>query len=128
MIIKLLWELTGGVVVNIFTNESLQTYFIKFQQPLLETVQMSLIGTMFGAVLGFVIALLSSEIFVGTKFIYMPFRILGSVLRSIPTLMYAAIFVVLFGSGSVAGIAAVTIFSVTIIASFTDSTPALEAK
>ena len=59
-IAKLMWDLTGGVFVNLFENDSLVKYFIQIQKPMMETIQMSLIGTFFGAILGFILALLSS--------------------------------------------------------------------
>jgi phosphonate transport system permease protein len=101
----------------IFPSKILE-YFITIQKPMLETIQMSLIGTFFGAIIGLFMALFSSEVFV-PKYVYIPMRFLGSILRAVPTLMYAAIFVVIFGSGAIAGIVAVTIFSFTIIAKMT---------
>ena len=117
-VLKLLWELTFGVIIGLFTDDSLRQYFITIQKPMLETIQMSLIGTFFGAIIGLFMALFSSEVFV-PKYVYIPMRFLGSILRAVPTLMYAAIFVVIFGSGAIAGIVAVTIFSFTIIAKMT---------
>lgn len=113
---KPLWQMTGGVFVDLFTGTDLRSYFMTIQGPMMETIQMSLLGTLLGAIIGFIFALLSSEIFMPSSIVRNIFRLLGSVLRSVPTLMYAAIFVVIFGSGATGGIMAVTLFSVTIIA------------
>tara|TARA_B100001094_G_scaffold165308_1_gene160039 strand:- start:1465 stop:2370 length:906 start_codon:yes stop_codon:yes gene_type:complete len=78
---------------------------------ILETLKMAFVST----VLGFFIALLLSPFAaknLTSAWIYMPMRIILAATRSLPSIIWAIIFVVLVGLGPLAGVLAMTFYTV----------------
>ncbi|MDD3712957.1 MAG: phosphonate ABC transporter, permease protein PhnE [Candidatus Izemoplasmatales bacterium] len=88
-------------------------------KPLLETVQMAILGSFFGAILAFPAALLAASNFIKIKWVNNVTRIMLNFFRTIPALVLAALFVAVFGLGSFSGIVALTIFSFGLISKMT---------
>lgn len=80
-------------------------------EPMLQTIKMSIIGTLLGSALAFPYALLVSRNIVTNKVVVGVFRFILNIVRTIPDLMLAALFVAVVGIGPVAGIFALTIFT-----------------
>ncbi|SDX56597.1 phosphonate transport system permease protein [Marininema mesophilum] len=93
-------------------------YFSDIIKPMLDTIRMALIGATLGALLAFPCALFSANNLF-PKFITIPTRFVLNLLRTIPDLLLAAIFVAIFGIGLIPGIFALTLFSFGIIAKLT---------
>ena len=91
-------------------------YFPKVISPLIETIQMSIIGTIVGSLIGLPLAILASSNINKNKPILLVCRFILSVLRSIPTLIYAYIFALIFSLGSLAGTVAIAVFTIGIVA------------
>ena len=91
-------------------------YFPKVISPLIETIQMSIVGTIVGSLIGLPLAILASSNINKNKPILLVCRFILSVLRSIPTLIYAYIFALIFSLGSLAGTVAIAVFTVGIVA------------
>lgn len=89
-------------------------YFKVIAEPMLETIRMALIGTLFGAILSLPISLLSATN-VFSKWVTTPARFVLNIIRAIPELLLAALFVAIFGIGMIPGIFAITLFSMGII-------------
>jgi phosphonate transport system permease protein len=87
--------------------------------PLLETVQMAIVGSLIGAVVAFPVALLASSTFIKTKWVNMPVRVILNIFRTIPALVLASLFVAVFGPGNYAGVVALFIFSFGLISKLT---------
>jgi phosphonate transport system permease protein len=85
-------------------------------KPMMETVQMAVIGTSVGALLAIPTALFAARNVSGTPLLYYPARIILNLIRTIPDLLFAGIFVAIFGLGAVAGTLALTFFSFGLIA------------
>lgn len=83
--------------------------------PILETVRMAFLGTTFGAILALPIALLSARNIFSSAWITLPARMLMNLIRTMPDLLLAALFVAVFGIGPVSGVFALTFFSLGII-------------
>ncbi|MFG1472820.1 phosphonate ABC transporter, permease protein PhnE [Xanthobacter agilis] len=75
-------------------------------RPLLETLSMSVAGTVAGALVALPLAALAARNFVHTPFIGEPVRLFLNVLRSIPGLIWGVIFVAAVGFGPLPGILA----------------------
>ena len=86
-------------------------------EALLETIQMSVIGTTIGAILSLPIAILSAHNLspVGLRSLG---NLLQNTLRSIPSIILALIFVSVIGLGSTAGTFALGIYSIGYLAKF----------
>ncbi|GGG61593.1 phosphonate ABC transporter, permease protein PhnE [Paenibacillus radicis (ex Gao et al. 2016)] len=95
------------------------SYFEKITDAMLETIRMALIGTTAGAILAVPIALLCASNMVGSAWIFYPIRLLLNLIRTIPDLLLAALFVAIFGLGPLPGIFALTVFSIGLIAKLT---------
>jgi len=84
--------------------------------PLLETLQMAVTGTFWGALLAFPIAVLSARNIVNIPWIRIPLRFFLNILRTIPAMVFAAMFVAIFGIGNFSGVIALIIFSFGLVA------------
>ena len=91
-------------------------YFPKVISPLIETIQMSIVGTIIGSLIGLPLAILASSNINKNEPTLLVCRFILSVLRSIPTLIYAYIFALIFSLGSLAGTVAIAVFTIGIVA------------
>lgn len=87
------------------------TYLSTVIDPLLETIRMAIIGTTFGAIVALPFALLVSRNVVKNRIVNGVLRFILNIIRTIPDLMLAAVFVAIVGIGPVAGIISLAIFS-----------------
>ena len=81
-----------------------------------DTIQMSLLGTITGCLIGLPIAILSSSNINKNKPTLLFFRFVLSVMRSVPTLILASISALIFGLGTFAGTVAIVLFTIGIVA------------
>ncbi len=92
------------------------SYLSEVWGPLLDTIKLSLVGTLIGSVLAVPFAILSAANIVKLPFIFYPIRILMALIRTIPILVYALVFLLIFNAGIFTGSFAVTIFTFAIVA------------
>ncbi|NUU63564.1 phosphonate ABC transporter, permease protein PhnE [Paenibacillus agri] len=95
------------------------SYFEKIVDAMLETIRMALVGTTLGAILAVPVALLSASNITVSRWLHHPVRLLLNLIRTIPDLLLASIFVAIFGLGPLPGIFALTVFSLGLIAKLT---------
>lgn len=79
--------------------------------PLFDTIKMSLIGSVAGALAAVPFAVLSSSNIVKNRVVIIIFRLLFSLLRTLPTLVTALIATFIFGLGTTAGTVAIAVFT-----------------
>ncbi|MCM6931518.1 phosphonate ABC transporter, permease protein PhnE [Enterococcus italicus] len=79
--------------------------------PILETLQMAIIGTTIGALVAFPFSLFAARNVVHSKWITGVFRFVLNIIRTIPDLMLAALFVAIVGIGPVAGVISLAVFT-----------------
>lgn len=91
------------------------SYFPEVLGPLVETLAMSIIGSVIGAILAIPGAFLASSNIVHSKFVVGFVRFIFGITRTLPTLVTALIAVFVFGLGSFAGTVAITIFTFSFI-------------
>ncbi|MCS1352831.1 phosphonate ABC transporter, permease protein PhnE [Mechercharimyces sp. CAU 1602] len=94
-------------------------YFDRIYGDMFQTIRMALLGATFGAILAIPLSLFSAYNVFPSSWVVQPARFVLNILRTIPDLLLAAIFVAIFGLGIIPGIFALTIFSLGIIAKLT---------
>ena len=87
------------------------SYFEKVVSPLLETIQMSLLGSAIGATLALPFAVAASTNIVHNKVVVSVLRFILSVVRTLPTLIIAELAALVFGLGTFAGTVAIVLFT-----------------
>jgi len=80
-------------------------------EPILQTIQMAIIGTTFGALAAFPFSLLAARNIMTNHWISGCFRFVLNIIRTVPDLMLAALFVAIVGIGPVAGVISISVFS-----------------
>lgn len=88
----------------------------KVIDPLLETIKMSVSGTLIGSIIGLPLAVFASSNINRNKPTLMFVRLVLAIIRSIPTLIYALIFALIFSLGAFAGTIAIALFTLGIVA------------
>ncbi|MNH96576.1 Phosphate-import permease protein PhnE [compost metagenome] len=95
------------------------TYFDNIWDAMLETIRMAVIGTTVGAILAIPVALFCANNITKNSFIFYPVRFILNLIRTIPDLLLAALFVAIFGLGPLPGILALSVFSLGLVAKLT---------
>lgn len=95
------------------------SYFDNVVHPMLDTIRMAIAGTTLGAIVAVPLAVLAAANMVRSPWIYQTFRFILNLLRTIPDLLLAALFVAIFGLGMIPGILALAVFSVGLVAKLT---------
>lgn len=86
-------------------------YLSSIWSPLFDTIKMSLIGSVIGALCAIPFAVLAASNIVHNKLIISITRLFLSLVRTIPTLVIALIATYIFGLGTVAGTTAIAVFT-----------------
>lgn len=94
-------------------------YLKNVWKPLLETIQMSLLGSLMGASLSLPFAFLAADNMIGSKVITSIFKFIFSIIRTIPTLVSALVMTYIFGIGSLSGLVAIFLFSFSYVGKLT---------
>lgn len=89
-------------------------YFSSVVKPMIDTLTMSLIGTLAGVILALPVAFINATNIIKNKWVVSIMRTLLSLLRTIPVLVYALILVYIFGVGTFAGTVAIAVFTFSI--------------
>lgn len=84
-------------------------------EPLLDTLKMSLLGSMIGALLALPAAVLASSNIVHNKVVVVISKTVLSLLRTLPTLVTALIATFIFGLGPMAGTVAIMLFTLSYV-------------
>lgn len=91
------------------------SYFPQTVRPLLETLEMAVIGTAVAAVLSLPISFLASRATNPHTVLLGVVRFVMNVIRSIPDLLYASLFVTAVATGALSGILALVLFNLGIL-------------
>lgn len=87
------------------------SYMNKVWEPLFDTIKMSLLGSVVGAVLSIPVAMLASTNVVKSRIVVVISRLFLSLVRTLPTLVTALIATYVWGLGTLAGTIAIGVFS-----------------
>lgn len=88
------------------------SYLNRLWQPLFDTIKMSLLGSLLGAVLALPLAYFASSNMIKNKSVVVATKFILSLLRTLPTLVSALIATFIFGIGTMAGTVAIFIFTI----------------
>ena len=91
-------------------------FFGKVVGPLVDTVKMSILGTVIGCLLALPIAVLASTNICKSTAIVSVLRFILALIRTLPTLVIALVCALVFGLGTFAGTLAISIFTFGIVA------------
>jgi phosphonate transport system permease protein len=90
--------------------------------PMMETVQMAILGSIIGCSVALPVALIVSRLTTPNRWTYTIGRTLLSVVRSIPDLLWALVFIAAVGLGPLPGIAALILFNIGVVAKLLSET------
>ncbi|WP_166241423.1 phosphonate ABC transporter, permease protein PhnE [Paenibacillus turpanensis] len=91
-------------------------YIDTIWEAMLQTIQMAVIGTTVGGLLAIPVAFTAAHNVFGSKLLHNASRVILNLIRTIPELLFAAVFVAIFGIGPFAGVLAISFFSFGLIA------------
>ena len=92
------------------------SFFEKVTRPLVDTIKMSILGTVIGCALALPVAVLSSTNIDKNRAIVSVLRFILALIRTLPTLVIALVCALIFGLGTFAGTLAISIFTFGIVA------------
>ena len=108
-------ELAGGAVnMGEFLSRLFPPTWDKFDvivELLIETFQMAIVGTLLGAICAMIVAFAAASN-IAPPWVYYPARWIMNIIRSVPDLVFALMFVSAVGLGPFAGILAMTLGSI----------------
>ena len=108
IIVKRIAQL-GVILGKIFHPDF--SFLPKVIGPLIDTIKMSLLGTIIGCTLALPIAILSSSNINKNKILLSLCKFLLAIVRTLPTIIIATIAALIFSLGTFAGTVAITIFT-----------------
>ncbi len=91
-------------------------FFPKVIAPLVDTIKMSILGTVIGCAAALPIAVLASSNIDHNKFVVSLLRVILGLIRTLPTLIIALVCALIFSLGTFAGTVAISIFTFGIVA------------
>lgn len=91
-------------------------FFPKVVSPLLDTIKMSILGTVIGCALALPVAILSSSNINHSVVLVSIFRFILGLIRTLPTLIIALVCALIFSLGTFSGTVAIAIFTFGIVA------------
>jgi len=103
------------VIMRLMIEQFDFSYSKEVIQPLIDTIQMSILGSFVGAVMALPAALLASSNINKSRVLLGGTRFLLSILRTFPILIYAYFLAYIFGFGPLAGALAIMIFTFAIM-------------
>lgn len=86
-------------------------YFPRLVEPMLATIAMSIAGTVIGALFAVPAAFLGTYLVTRQRAVTSFFRLIFSLIRTIPNLLLAAIFVAIVGIGEFTGVLTIAVFT-----------------
>ena len=92
------------------------TFFPKVVSPLIDTIKMSILGTVIGCLLALPVAILSSSNINHNRPIVSVCRFILALIRTLPTLIIALVCALIFSLGTFSGTVAIAIFTFGIVA------------
>ena len=87
------------------------SYFPKVVDPLMDTIKMSILGSVLGATLALPFAVVASPNINKNNLVVSLCRFLLNIIRTLPTLIIAKFAALIFGLGTFAGTVAITVFT-----------------
>ncbi|OTN77777.1 phosphonate ABC transporter, permease PhnE [Enterococcus sp. 8G7_MSG3316] len=115
--------LTGAEFSKIWTNSNQMTaFFSRFLQPdvhyipklilpLVKTLQMSFLGTVIGVAAALPFSLFATTVVTENRWVSLVIRFILGLIRTVPNLLLAALFVAIVGIGEATGVLTIAVFT-----------------
>jgi phosphonate transport system permease protein len=87
------------------------SYATRVYQPMVDTIQMAILGTAIGAILSLPFAFIAAQNIIKNKYFTYTIKGLLSLVRTLPTLVYALVLAFIFGYGTFVGVLATVFFT-----------------
>lgn len=87
------------------------SYIPNLIQPMLSTLQMSVVGTAIGVLFAVPIAFIGTTLVTGNKLLTSVIRFILDIIRTIPNLLLAALMVAIMGIGEFSGVMTIAVFT-----------------
>ncbi len=100
------FTILGSMVTNFDID-----YFPNIIDPLFDTIKMAFIGTLIGSLISLPVAFLASQNMINNRFITIVVKFFLSLVRTLPSILYALIFAFIFGYGTFVGALSLTVFT-----------------
>lgn len=107
------WSNASGTIIKLFQPD--YSFFPSTIGPITETLLMAVIATAVGALISLPLAFLASRATNPSRALAGAVRFLNNLIRSVPDLLYAAVFVAVVGTGALSGIIALVLFNIGIL-------------
>ena len=88
-------------------------------EPFIETIQIAIVGSFVGAVIAIPVSLLAANTVNKNNKLYLVSKFIMNLIRTVPRILYAAVFVAAVGIGPFPGVIALIFFSLAIVAKLT---------
>ena len=92
------------------------SFFGKVISPLIDTIKMSILGTVIGCALALPFAVLASSNIIHNRVVVSVIRFILALIRTVPTLIIALVCALIFSLGTFAGTLAIAIFTFGVVA------------
>jgi len=112
----------NSVIEGLFNPDWGQIWSRRSRGPFIETLQLAILGTVTGATLALPLALWSTDFGNPNRLLRTIVRTFNSIIRSIPDLLWASIFVASVGIGALSGLLALFFFSIAVTTKLTADT------
>jgi phosphonate transport system permease protein len=89
-------------------------YLSNTLNPLLDTLKMAYLGTLIGSLTALPIAFLASQNIVKNRYLSITMKLILSLFRTLPSILYALIFAFVFGYGTFVGTISLAVFTLAI--------------
>ncbi len=121
-VFELLTNLTRGASILAEFVPPDWAFLERTWDPLLETFQMAVIASVIGCGVALPISFLASRVTSPNAFVYLLDRGILSVVRALPDILYALVFVAALGIGPLPGILALILFNIGVVAKLLSET------
>lgn len=107
------WSNAAGTIVKLFQPD--YSFFPQTVDAIVQTLLMAVIATAIGSAISLPLAFLASHVTNPSRGLVVFVRFVNNVVRAVPDLLYAAIFVAVIGTGALSGIFALILFNIGIV-------------
>ena len=112
----------NSVIDGLLDPDWTQIWSRRSRSAFIETLQLAVLGTTFGAIVALPLALYATDYGAPNRIVRSGLRLLNSVIRSLPDLLWALLFVSAVGIGALSGLLALFFFSIAVISKLTSDT------
>ncbi len=112
----------NSVVEGLLDPDWSQIWSRRSRRAFIETLQLAVLGTAGGSIVALPLALYATDYGAPNRVVQVVLRLINSVIRSLPDLLWALLFVSAVGIGALSGLLALFFFSIAVVSKLTADT------